>query len=141
MDSVSKMNTRELKAALREERKKREDDRKTSDKAIFTKEKKISELEAQLRYQEPPTQEQLAAVSLEPLKKKLFEQVLLVQFHLDEAVKVVVQAQKVKGATFPQLQEWAQTHYEQLAPIGELFEELDQALNNCGPDRPESTGM
>jgi len=141
MDSVSKMTTRELQAALREERKKRDEDRKTQDKAIFMKEKKISELEAQLRYQEPPTQEQLAAVSLEPLKKKLFEHVLSVQFYLDEAVKVVVQAQKVEGATFPQLQEWAQTHYEQLAPIGELFEELDQALNNCGPDKPDSNGM
>jgi hypothetical protein len=140
-DDVEKMSKRELQVAIREERKKREEDRKTGDKAIFMKEKKISELEAQLRYQEPPTQEQLAAVSLEPLKKKLFEQVLLVQFHLDEAVKVVVQAQKVDGATFPQLQEWAGTHYEQLAPIGKLFDELDQALNNCGPYNPESTGM
>jgi len=141
LDDIERMSVRELKETLRKERNKLKENRGASDKAIFMKEKKISELEAQLRYQEPPTQEQLAAVSLEPLKKKLFEQVLLVQFHLDEAVKAVVQAQKVEGATFPQLQEWAMTHYEQLAPIGELFDELDKALVNCGPYSPESTGM
>jgi len=140
-DDVEKMSVRDLKAAIREERKKRKDDIASREKVISEKEDKINEMDKRLRGQEPPTQEQLAAVSLEPLKKKLFEQVLLVQFHLDEAVKAVVAAQKVEGATFPQLKEWAMAHYEQLAPIGELFEELDKALVNCGPYNPESTGM
>ena len=141
LDAIDRMTSRELRDALRGERDKRKKEKNTQEDAIAKKEEKINELEQKLRYQDPPTQEQLAAVALEPLKKKLFEQVLLVQFHLDEAVKAVVAAQKVEGATFPQLQEWAKAHYEQLAPIGELFEELDQALNNCGPYDPNSTGI
>ena len=140
-DDVARMTTRELEAEVRKLRKKLKEDIASREKVISEKEDKINEMDKRLRGQEPPTQERLAAVSLEPLKKKLFEQVLLVQFHLDEAVKAVVAAQKVEGATFPQLQEWAMTHYGQLAPIGELFEELDQALVNCGPYNPESTGM
>jgi len=141
MDDVERMTVLELKAALRKEREKRKNEKTAQEGAISKKEEKINELEQQLRYQDPPTKEQLAAVTLEPLKKKLFEHVLMVQYYLDEAVKVVVLAQRVEGATFPQLQEWGRAHYEQLAPIGDLFEELDQALNNCGPDRPDSNGM
>jgi molybdenum-dependent DNA-binding transcriptional regulator ModE len=135
-DDVSKMTSRELDAEVRKLRKKLKDERKVQEDAISKKEEKLNELEQKLRYQEPPTKEQLAEVHLEPLKKKLFEHLLQAQFHLDEAVNVAAAAQKVEGATFPQLQEWAKTHYEQLAPIGELYEELDQALNNCGPDKP-----
>ena len=141
LDDIDRMTTQEVRATLRRERKKLKEQRKTQEDAIAKKEEKINELEQQLRYQEPPTKEHLAAVALEPLKKKLFDHVLMAQYYLDEAVKAVVAAQKVEGATFPQLQEWAMTHYEQLAPIGELFDELDQALNNCGPYDPNSTGM
>jgi len=66
-DDVEKMSKRELQAAIRKERNGRDEDRKSSDKAIFIKEKKISELEAQLRYQEPPTQEQIARAALQEL--------------------------------------------------------------------------
>jgi hypothetical protein len=136
-DEVSKMTSRELDAEVRKLRKKLREDRQAQEDIITAKNNKINELEQKLRYQEPPTKEQLAAVQLEPLKKKLFEHLLQAQFHLDEAVNAAAAAQKVEGATFPQLQEWAKAHYEQLAPIGDLFEELDQALNNCGPDKKE----
>jgi uncharacterized protein YdaU (DUF1376 family) len=138
LDEIEKMSVRELKAALRKERDKRGEEKKAQEEAITKKEEKINELARQLRYLDPPTREQLAGVALEPLKKKLFEHLLEAQFHLDEAVNVAAAAQKVEGATFPQLQGWARAHYEQLAPIGELFEELDQALNNCGPDKPKT---
>jgi hypothetical protein len=135
-DEVSRMSSRELDAEVRRLSKKLKEDRKALEDTITKKNEKINELEMEVLHQEPPTKEQLAAVELEPLKKSLFEHLLQTQFHLDEAVNVAAAAQKVEGATFPQLQEWAKTHYEQLAPIGDLFEELDQALNNCGPDRP-----
>ncbi|MDR1316555.1 MAG: DUF3102 domain-containing protein [Spirochaetales bacterium] len=137
-DKIEMMSVRELREALRKENRKQEKALKAQEDAIARKEEKINELERRLRYQEPPAREQLAAVALEPLKKKLFEHLLQAQFHLDEAVNAAAAAQKVEGATFPQLQEWAKAHYGQLAPIGELFEELDQALNNCGPDKPEN---
>ena len=140
-DDVSDMPIPELEAEVRRLRKKLKEDVAAREKVISEKEDKINEMDRRLRGQEPPTKEQLAAVALEPLKKKLFDHVLMAQYYLDEAVKAVVAAQKVEGATFPQLQEWAMTHYEQLAPIGDLFNELDQALNNCGPYDPNSTGM
>jgi DNA repair exonuclease SbcCD ATPase subunit len=144
LDDIDRMTSRELRENLRKEKEKvkkeqeaRKQEREAQENAIAQKEAKLNELEQKLRYQEPPTKEQLAAVQLEPLKKNLFEHLLQAQFHLDEAVSVAAAAQKVEGATFPQLQEWAKAHYEQLAPIGDLFEELDQALNNCGPDKKE----
>jgi hypothetical protein len=112
LDDVEKMSVRELRETLRKERDKRKKEKNVQEDAIAKKEEKINELEQKLRYQEPPTQEQLAAITLEPLKRKLFDHVLLVQFYLNEAVNVVVQAQKVAGATFPQLQEWGKAHYE-----------------------------
>lgn len=140
-DDVANMTTRELDAEVRKLRKKLKEEVDSREKIITEKEDKINDMDRLLRGQDKPTKEQLAAVSLEPLKKKLFEHVLMVQFYLDEAVKVVVEAQKIDGATFPQLQEWGKAHYEQLAPIGDLFDELDQAMNNCGPYDPASTGI
>ena len=140
-DDVTNMSARELEAEVRKLRKKLKEDVASREKVISEKEEKINEMDRRLRGQKPPTKEQLAAVVLEPLRKKLFDHVLMAQYYLDEAVKVVVAAQKVEGAAFPQLQEWAMAHYEELAPIGNLFNELDQALNNCGPYDPNSTGM
>jgi hypothetical protein len=144
LDDIDRMTNQELRKNLRKEKENvkkekeaRKQEREAQENAIAQKEAKINELDRQIRYQEPPTKEQLAAVQLEPLKKKLFEHLLEAQFHLDEAVNAAAAAQRVEGATFPQLQEWAMAHYEQLAPIGDLFEELDEALNNCGPDKPE----
>ena len=141
LDAIEKMSVRELRETLRKERDKRKKVEDVVKEKLRQRDEQITKLELENAHLQPPTKEQLAAAALEPLKKKLFEHVLLVQFYLDEAVKVVVQAQKVEGATFPLLQEWAKAHYEQLAPIGDLYDELDQALNNCGPDRPDSSGM
>lgn len=134
-DAVSDMTTQELEKEVRKLRKKFKEEIKSREDVIDQKEKKINELEKDLRYFPKPTKEQLAQARLDPLKKTLFGHLLQAQFYLDEAVNVVAAAQAVEGATFPQLQEWAKTHYEQLSPIGDLFEELDQALNNCGPDK------
>ena len=148
LDDIDLMTAKEVRETAREGRKqlvetlKRHDEKvKSLEAVIRQKSTKIDDLEYEVRQGGPRTQEQLAAVSLDPLKKKLFEHVLMAQYYLDEAVKVVVQAQKVEGATFPQLQEWGKAHYEQLSPIGDLFDELDQALINCGPYDPNSTGM
>jgi hypothetical protein len=135
-DDVATMPRGDLEAEARRLRK-TVDNMKTSHKqAMQQKEAKICELDDRLHDKLPPTREQRAEIELEPLKKKLFEHVMQAQFHLDEAVNAVAAAQKVEGASFPQLQEWGKTHYEHIAPIGDLFDELDQALVNCGPDKP-----
>jgi hypothetical protein len=146
VDDVDRMTVSQLKQTIRDGRKQLEEAKEKIEKAkklhkeaLDMKEAKINDLNDRLLDKSTSTDEQIryakARDALEPLKKKLFEHLLQAQFHLDEAVNVAAAAQKVEGATFPQLQEWAKAHYEQLAPIGDLFEELDQALNNCGPDK------
>jgi polyhydroxyalkanoate synthesis regulator phasin len=136
-DDVAKKTAKELEEEVRHLRRKVDDQEAKHKRTVKEMSEELEALRLRDSYQEPPTKEQLAAVQLEPLRKKLFGHLLEAQFHLDEAVNVAAAAQKVEGATFPQLQEWAKAHYEQLAPIGDLFEELDQALNNCGPDKKE----
>jgi hypothetical protein len=136
-DDVSGMPVRELEAETRRLRKTVDGMKESHKRAMQQKEAKICELEDLLHDKPPPTKEQLAAVRLEPLRKKLFGHLLQARHNLDEAVNAAAEAQRVEGATFPQLQEWGRAHYEQLAPIGDLFEELDQALNNCAPDKPK----
>lgn len=143
LDAIDNMTAKEAKERLR----KAEEESnilnrkvKSLESMVQKKSQKIDDLQHQINL-DPPTPERERNKLLEDFKKKLFEHILMVQFYLDEAVKVVVQAQKVEGATFPQLQEWAKAHYEQLAPISDLYDELDQALNNCCPDKPDSTGM
>jgi hypothetical protein len=138
LDAVDKMTAAQLRKRVRETKQMLDQKTKEYKEDVKKMSAELEELRLRSAGQEPPTKEQLAGVALEPLKKKLFEHLLEAQFHLDEAVNVAAAAQKVGGATFPQLQEWARAHYEQLAPIGELFEELDQALNNCGPDKPKT---
>lgn len=139
-DDVAKMTVKELEEEVRKLREKAEKAEKVHKEKIRQQREQIDNLENQIELN-PPTKEMERNKALEKLQKKLFEHILMVQFYLDEAVKVVVQAQKVEGATFPQLQEWAKAHYEQLAPIGDLYDELDQALNNCGPDKPNKKGI
>jgi hypothetical protein len=135
LDAVDKMTASRLRERVRHLEQSLKQKTKEFEKDVEDMSFELKDLRLRNANQQPPTKEQIAAVQLEPLKKKLFEHLLQAQFHLDEAVNVAAAAQKVEGATFPQLQEWAKTHYEQLAPIGDLFEELDQALNNCGPDK------
>jgi len=140
-DDVERMTSRELKAALREERKKNKEQKEVQEDAIARKEQKISELEQQLRYMDPPTEEQKlkaqAARELEKRMPDLYEHMFRGYYHMDEAVKVILQAQGIPGADYTMLQNWAKSHWDILGPLNEVLAALEDHINHCHPERPK----
>jgi len=128
-DDVAKMSTRELEAEVRELRKKRDDDRKSSDKAIFMKEKKISELEAQLRWQGPPTKEQLAGAKLGEYLKPFDTQLQDAIFAMNSCIDMITEVQRIEAIGYAQLNDFILKHTKGIAMITEAFGELQGAIN------------
>ena len=134
-DDVEKMSKRELQTAIRKERNGRDEDRKSSDKAIFMKEKKISELEAQLRYQEPPTKEQLAGAKLGEYLKPFDTQLQDAIFAMNRCIDIITEVQRIESIGYVQLNDWVLKHSESIAMITEAFGELQGAINDIHIDR------
>ncbi|MEL3907924.1 MAG: hypothetical protein P1P64_02785 [Treponemataceae bacterium] len=102
-DEIEQMTVRELKSALRAEKKKREEEREVQEAAIAQKEQKLNELEMELRYREPPTVEQLAQAELDELRKKLYRSVAGASHAILEIVKIIEDAQAIPGVNITQL--------------------------------------
>ncbi|MCL2197201.1 MAG: DUF3102 domain-containing protein [Treponema sp.] len=138
-DDVENMSKRELQEAIRKERKKHQHDVDSREKSIKQKEAKINELDEQLRYQQPLTEKEMAAKRIEPmlsnLQKELFTNIECAIYHLGAAKINVEKARQLDGVTFPQLEEWRNKDYEQMAIIKDLFEDLDDALGNIYVDK------
>ena len=140
LDDVERMSVRELRAALRAEKKKRKEEREAQEAAISQKEKKLNELEAELRYREPPTKEQLAQATLDDMKKELFKQIGVASFELERLKGLIEKAQKVEGVTVGQLDDWLVFEEPKnfLASIFELSDELKDMTENIRPARAKS---
>jgi len=138
-DDVETMSKRELQEAIRNERKKHQHDVETREKAVKQKEAKINELDERLRYQIPLTEEQKTEKALEAklkeLQEKLFTAVHLAQFHFGDALNIIATARQLEGVTFPMLEKWANSEYEEIAGFNELFEQLDDELNYISVDK------
>jgi len=134
-DDVEKMSKRELQAAIREERKKRDEDRKSTDKAVFMKEKKISELEAQLRWKEPPTKEQLAGAKLDEWLQPFNAQLQDAIFAMNRCIDMITQVQRIEAVGYAQLNDFVLKHTEGIAMITEAFGELQGAINDIHIDK------
>lgn len=134
------MSVKELRSALRAEKKKREDEREAQEEAINQKEKKLNELEQELRYRQPPTKEDLAQAKLDELKKDLFRQVGGTIHELQQLITLVERAQQIDGVTVEQLDAWALIEEpEDFFPqVFELAEELNEMIENIRPAKPES---
>ena len=126
LDDVERMSVRELRSALRAEKKKRKEEREAQEAAISQKEQKLNELEAELRYREPPTKEQLAQATLDDMKKDLFGQIGTVSYELERLEELIRKAQKVEGVTVGQLDDWLVFEEPKnfLASIFDIAEEL-----------------
>jgi len=137
LDDVERMTVRELRSALRAEKKKRKEEREAQEAAISQKEKKLNELEAELRYREPPTKEQLAQASLDDMKKDLFKQIGVVSYELERLEELIQKAQKVEGVTVGQLDDWLVFEKPEnfLASIFDIAEELKEMTENIRPAR------
>lgn len=140
LDDIAKMSVKELRSALRAEKKKREDEREAQEEAINQKEKKLNELEQELRYRQPPTKEDLAQAKLDELKKDLFRQVGGTIHELQQLIALVERAQQIDGVTVEQLDAWALIEEpEDFFPqVFELAEELNEMIENIRPAKPES---
>jgi len=139
LDDIAKMSVKELRSALRAEKKKREDEREAQEEAINQKEKKLNELEQELRYRQPPTKEDLAQAKLDELKKDLFRQVGGTIHELQQLIALVERAQQIDGVTVEQLDAWALIEEpEDFFPqVFELAEELNEMIENIRPAKPE----
>ena len=140
LDDVERMTVRELRSALRAEKKKRKEEREAQEAAISQKEQKLNELEAELRYREPPTKEQLAQATLDDMKKDLFKQIGVASFELERLEDLIEKAQKVEGVTVGQLDDWLVFEEPKnfLASIFELSDELKDMTENIRPARAKS---
>lgn len=140
LDDVERMTVRELRSALRAEKKKRKEEREAQEAAISQKEQKLNELEAELRYREPPTKEQLAQAALDDMKKDLFKQIGVASFELERLEDLIEKAQKVEGVTVGQLDDWLVFEEPKnfLASIFELSDELKDMTENIRPARAKS---
>lgn len=139
LDDIAKMSVKELRSALRAEKKKREDEREAQEEAINQKEKKLNELEQELRYRQPPTKEDLAQAKLDELKKDLFRQVGGTIHELQQLIALVERAQQIDGVTVEQLDAWALIEEpEDFFPqVFELAEELNEMIENIRPAKSE----
>ena len=136
LDEVSKMTVRELRAALREEKKKRKEERDAQEAAISQKEKKLNELEMEIRYREPPTKEQLAQAALDELKKKFFLQVGEASHALHSLMLTIIQAQEIPDVNITQLQGFITIEPEGLlSSIFDYSDTLDEMIENICPAR------
>ena len=139
LDDIERMTVRELKAALREEKKKRKEDREAQEAAISQKEKKLNELEMELRYREPPTKEQLAQAALDELKKKFFLQVGEASHTLHNLMLTIIQAQEIPDVNITQLQGFITIEPEGLlSSIFDYSDTLDEMIENICPARPDT---
>jgi len=139
LDEISRMTVRELRAALREEKKKRKEEREAQEAAISQKEKKLNELEMELRYREPPTKEQLAQAALDELKKKFFLQVGEASHALHTLMLTIIQAQEIPDVNITQLQGFITLEPEGLlSSIFDYSDTLDEMIENICPARAET---
>lgn len=139
LDDIERMTVKELKTALREEKKKRKEERDAQEAAISQKEKKLNELEMELRYREPPTKEQLAQAALDELKKKFFLQVGEASNALHNLMLTIIQAQEIPDVNITQLQGFITIEPEGLlSSIFDYSDTLDEMIENICPARPET---
>ena len=139
LDDIERMTVKELKTALREEKKKRKEERDAQEAAISQKEKKLNELEMELRYREPPTKEQLAQAALDELKKKFFLQVGEASHALHNLMLTIIQAQEIPDVNITQLQGFITIEPEGLlSSVFDYSDTLDEMIENICPAHPDT---
>ena len=139
LDEIEAMTVRELRAALRAEKKKRKEEREAQEAAIRQKEQKLNELEMELRYREPPTKEELAQAKLDELKKRLFREVGEASHAVHCLMQTISEAQQIPDVNITQLQDFITLEPEDfLSSIFDYTDELDDMIENIRPDQSAS---
>jgi hypothetical protein len=140
LDDIDRMGVRELRDNLRKEREKvkkekesRKHDRDAQEKAIAQKEAKINELDQQLRYQQPPTKEQIAITELAKLDNDYFHELTSAMAAMRKAADVLNRAQCVPGANVQILNDWIGKYNEEMVLLNGVREEFVDILDNLHP--------
>jgi hypothetical protein len=140
IDDIDRMSIRELRAHLRAEKEKvkkekeaRKRDRDAQEKAIAQKEAKINELDQQLRYQQPPTKEQLAITELAKLDNDYFHELTSAMAAMRKAVDILNWAQCVPGVNVQILNDWVDKYNEEMVLLNGVREEFINVLDNLHP--------
>jgi hypothetical protein len=131
LDDIDRMSTRELRRNLREEQKKldeekaaRKQDREMQEDVIAHKEAKINELEQQLRYQQPPTQEQIAQSRLDERIHEYRMALLEAVGGLRKAITLLTRVEGIEGVNIQQLNEWLNQFNPEMCLLDETRQEL-----------------
>ena len=133
VDEIKKMSRKDLEAALREEKKKRKEEREAQEAAISQKEKKLNELEMQLRYREPPTKEELAQAELDEKRKPLFTAIMSGIEDLSVATDRILDICRIDNIQIDQLTRLARSFDSEMSLLKERLDELDETLNAACP--------
>jgi hypothetical protein len=137
-DDVANMTTRELEAEVRKLRKANESQKNRDKEKIEKLDDEIERLQSVIDCRtltEKEKAEKAIEAKLEELRKKLFTSIQLARFYFDDAVNIITTARQLKGVTFPMLEKWAKSEYEEIAGFNELFEQLDDELNYISVDK------
>jgi predicted ribosome quality control (RQC) complex YloA/Tae2 family protein len=133
-DEVATMPRSELEAEARRLQKKVKEDRKAQDNAIYQKEKKINDLERELRYREPPTKEQLAQAKLDEIGKEFLKLLVEASDSMEQCKIRVLEAQRVEGVTPILLDNWQLRYNDYIEDLNKTREELGILIDELHPE-------
>jgi hypothetical protein len=140
LDDIDRMTIRELRGNLRKEKEKvrkekeaRKRDRDAQEDAITQRDAKINELEQQLRYQEPPTKEQIAGAALGGMTRDYTYALAEVNNALRKVYSLLTKAEKIENVNVQQLSDWLGIFDGEMRTFGELREAWENEIENAGP--------
>ena len=145
VEDFAEMSTRELrdfarktKTALQKEKEGRKKDRETREAAITAKEAKINELEQQLRYQQPPTREQVASAGLLQFAAPYTYALADILASIRKARAVLDDVEKVESVDVQMLSEWLLQFSPEMTGIHEQMQAWTDETENASPKKPWS---
>jgi hypothetical protein len=133
LDDVDRMTTRELREALRKERDKRKREKEVQEKAIAQKEAKINELDQQLRYQQPPTKEQIAVAELARLTRDYTIALAEINSAIRRTHGILNTAEKIEGVHVMMISDWLNQFNSEMDEYSALAQSWLLDVDNAGP--------
>jgi hypothetical protein len=140
LDEIDRMTMGELRKNLRDEKEKvkkekeaRKRDRDAQEEAIAQRDAKINEMEQQLRYQEPPTKEQIAKTALDGMIEDYTYALAGVNNALRKAYLLLTNAERIENVNVQQLSDWLNIFDGEMRTFNELREAWENEIENAGP--------
>lgn len=137
VEDIAKMSVRELRDALRKEKKERESERIALEEVVRKKESTISALETEVAGRQPPTREQLAGQALDDMRKSLVGALSLAKDNLTSARILIATAQETEGVTVEQLDKWIEDASWITSLLDDTYQDLMQDMESIRPAKQE----